>query len=198
MRIEEEFWSYFQENTLILQRNQLKDGSSRSIHDKLQQKLELIHPHIEIEFQLNQEVHPQVIFTANGFEEAFPAISRLLNFAPNLDPWQIVPFRQRSDYSDGVEFEGLVLKPQTVHFHYEKLNNGRVNLDLYCENTEDHPLELVESLAIKLLELAIGEFDLVHRVEELYFHKISDPHSPHLLPFHEIGEVIDSLKKARV
>ena len=193
MRAEESFWAWFSsiENTLF-QMNEERE----ELFFEIKSHLEEMSPYLTFEIGPNREGKRDFVLSVGGVEDAMSWVSQLMNFAPRFEKWNLIPYRPRRKIDFGVEFNGITILPNQIHFHYEKQPDGTLELDLYLNGLEDYSQELREEMVDLVVENLLGEFDKHFRVKEQRVH-FGPSLSPHLLPILELPGVVDSLKKVR-
>jgi len=135
----------------------------------------------------------EFVISANGIKSAFSDVIELVKYSPDLDRWQIIPFRQRKDVSDlEIQLDDMILTPNDISFSYQK-EKGRINLALYVEDMDDED-EKMYHMVFLLLDNIIGEYDVEMKIGSIDIYSDEDlVEDDQIFPLTKLPHIIDSL-----
>lgn len=139
----------------------------------------------------------EIIISADGIKELFPAVSKLVATAPKIEGWSVIAFRPRmDDYARlTVEYRGRSFDPKEIWFH-PRTNDGRFEVIFYHPTYRDEDRPLIISGSYILLDMALGEYDVVTGISQLDHQLLPEnPAAKGLKPFSELRSVFDAFKK---
>ena len=134
---EQEFWNWFQANeeTLYTFTPDLNKDTAEmfgGVHAELRK----IHPCLRFEFGfvLEEGGKKELVISAGGYPEAFPAVERLFAQAPKLDRWFWTKFKPRIPPDHlMLRYENISLNLDEVFFTAEA-QGGEVDINLYLHH----------------------------------------------------------------
>ena len=184
------FWKWFQqeEDKLFFY-----EANEKELLPQTLAELQKINKELVFEIGPDTEGQREFFISANGMKNAFSEVIELVKFAPDLDRWQIVPFRQRKDVSDlEIQLEDIILTPNDINFSFEK-EKGRINLSLYVENMDDED-EKMYHMVFLLLDNIVGEYDVEMKIGSIDIYTDEDISENEILyPLTKLPHIIDSL-----
>ena len=196
----ESFWSWFASNEKHL--FSMK-GSDDPIFAELADKIREISPYIafEIDESTAKDGKKILSISADRNIEFFGLVEYFARIAPELEHWDIVPFRQRvpmdvlinleiegQEADDGVPVgEPVCVACKDMKFIIEPGDYG-VKITLYIKDYDGR--ELQEGMAMHLMEQAVGEYDLVKKVESIEFES-QDRTPKHAMNFENVSTLLD-------
>lgn len=190
-----DFWKWFQQES---DRLFYYEAYETELLPKTLIELQKINKELVFEIGPETEGQREFVISANGTKSAFSEVIELVKFAPDMDQWQIVPFRQRKDVSDlEIQLEDIILTPNDISFSFQK-EKERVNLSLYVEGMDDED-EKMYHMVFLLLDNIIGEYDVEMKIGAIDIY--SDEHVPEseaLYPLTKLPHVIDSLSSGSI
>jgi hypothetical protein len=191
MRIESEFWVWFTENA---ERIFNFAENQEEVFSDLHNELTKVHSDLTFEMGPISQGKRELVISASGIPGAFPAVSKLLNFAPSFSMFHFVPFRPRRDVSNGVSVGGLFLNPSQIGFHYRR-QQSHLDIELYIKGYDCHDLMFTQAIFV-LLDSALGEFDVEFRLGHIGMHNFSEiiQGTEPCLPFLELTHLVDAIK----
>lgn len=154
----------------------------------------------ELVFEIGPEMEGQreFVISANGMKNAFSDVIELVKYAPDLDRWNIIPFRQRKDVSDlEIQLDDIILTPNEISFSYKR-EKGRVNLTLYVEEMDEED-EKMYHMVFLLLDNIVGEYDVEMKIGSIDIcsdEDISEQEEIH--PLTKLPHIIDSLSSESI
>jgi len=109
---EERFWDWFVENS-----DRIFDFESHqdAVFRDLGRALSKVNRDLAFEFG-PPETPREFIVSAEGIEELFPFVERLVAAAPSLPQWRVLAFRQPGDPGATIQFAGHEFGPSDIWF----------------------------------------------------------------------------------
>ncbi|MFL6072112.1 MAG: hypothetical protein ACJ73S_01695 [Mycobacteriales bacterium] len=165
-----EFWSWFDDNAerLALQ----GDPNHRSFRE-LGRKLKEVHPALAFEVHGNVGGTRELVLSADGAVEGFPAVRALAACAPVQESWTVTAFRQPR--SPGVaRYGGVKLVSTDVWVDLRPAGaDSRVDLTVYLPDHRPDELH-VRALGRLVIETVLGEVLAATRLGELAWASVPD------------------------
>jgi hypothetical protein len=159
------------------------------IVDSLVAELHKVDPRLTYEVGNNMQPR-EIIITADGNKDGFPAVITLAAAAPVIPGWKVIPFRQPQAH-DSVEVGGVLLKTEDIYFHATPVEDHRLALMLWVKPTRELTPRILQ-LAGLLVDSAVGEYDLATRLAGMEMQKGEPP--PEAQPLRELAKRVDALK----
>lgn len=159
------------------------------IVDSLVAELHKVDPRLTYEVGNNMQPR-EIIITADGNKDGFPAVVALTAAAPVIPGWKVIPFRQPQAH-DSVEMGGVLLRTDDIYFHATPVEGHRLSLMLWVKPTRELTPRILQ-LAGLLVDSAIGEYDLATRLAGMEMQKGDPPPDAH--PLRELAKRVDALK----
>jgi len=153
---ETRFWEWFQANEDRLfnfEREQEK------VFGELMRELHRIHKSLTFEFSSVQENKRQFVISADGHREAFPAVIKLGDAAPDLPRWQFIKFRPRRSDSCTVGIGNVMISSDEVEFTLEP-EARKVSITLFLGDAKYFDERIFGHIAFLLLDHTLGEYDV--------------------------------------
>jgi hypothetical protein len=191
---EETFWKWFQKNEARLWEFE-KD--QQVIMDELSLSLYRYKEDIVYEVSSIENGKREFIISADGLKELFPSVQSLHKAAPKMKRWEIIAFRPRMEnYSKfKLEYAGKDFDPALLWFH-SRVENNYFDLILYHPEYEEDERNCYISGSYILLDMALGEYDVVTGIRYIDQQKLPDnPKEEGLKPFSELQNTFDNYKK---
>jgi len=189
MSNEAEFWNWFIENRAQFDEF---EPSQESVLDSLHDQLHQYHESLVFELSQPQEGIRELVISADGLAEVFPAVQRLCDAAPPVPGWKVTAFRPRMSFAGlRVTFDDRDFDPNEIWFHPVS-KDGAFDLILYVPTFPEEERSVVVDGCYILLDMALGERDVVTGIRSLDHRPLPpDPEAEGLLPFRELPEVFD-------
>ena len=185
---EERFWQWFQSRSDRLFDLELDQPR---VFDELSAALHKVEEGLTFEFGPVQDGKREFIVSADGIRDRFPAVRRLVEAAPSMPRWVVIPFRPPRDIEMTIEILGHQLGPDDIWFVAES-DSGRVGLTLFVRGLGDHNRQELCGAGFLLLDNALGEFVVETQVGFIDWQVLpGDPPAGGLKPFRKIREVFD-------
>jgi len=138
----------------------------------------------------------EFIISADGIKELFPAVQSLRAAAPEFKRWSIIAFRPRMDDYAGfkLDYAGKEFDPAKIWI-YHRVQDGHFDLIVYHPEYSEEERNAFISGAYILLDMALGEYDVVTGIRYIDHKKLPDnPSSEGLRPFSELRKIFDEYK----
>jgi hypothetical protein len=192
---EQDFWDWFQANeeTLFIFTPDLQEALDRI--DRINAKMRNVHSSMcsEVGLVLEEGGKRELIISADGNPDAFPAVESLFSQAPKLDRWIWVKFKpRRTPEGMMIRHQGVSLKFDDVFFAAEA-NDGKVDINLYIRHYQLRHEQAYQCAAILMLDNTLGECDSETKVGFIETRYFSDRRDPGRKPLKELPTVFDDL-----
>ncbi|QQS44032.1 hypothetical protein IPM65_00260 [Candidatus Roizmanbacteria bacterium] len=185
-----DFWKWFQQQE---ERLFYYEAYEKELLPQVLNELQKVNKDLVFEIGPEMEGQREFVVSANGMKSAFSDVIELVKYAPDLDRWHIIPFRQRKDVSElEVQLDDLILTPNDISFSYQK-EKGRINLSLYVEDMDDED-EKMYHMVFLILDNIIGEYDVEMKIGSIDIYSDGDlAEDEQLFPLTKLPHIIDSL-----
>jgi len=190
------FWKWFTKNQ---SRFEHFERDQEKLMDELGAALAVYKKGLVFEVGAQKEGSRDFVISADGIGDLFPAVSKLAASAPKLTGWKIVAFRPRmGDYSRfSLEYGGRKFDPKDIWF-YSRIKEGNFDVIFYHPSYRDEDRNLIISGSYILLDMALGEYDVVTGIHHIDHQLLPpDPKAEQLKPFSEFRAVFDDFKKQK-
>lgn len=162
MTVESNFWNWFvQHESDLFAFDPNQNFEREKLFGGLASELQRVHPDLTFEFGPPGDTR-ELVISAAGIKEAFPAVVSLTRAAPTFDRWRFTAFRPRRSPINIVQIGDLRIDPRDVQFTL--LDNGRIaGIHLFMPGfRKDHTR--FEQIGYLLLDEALGEYDVEMRL----------------------------------
>jgi hypothetical protein len=150
---DEKFWFWFKKNANLYFHF---ENNQNILFERLKNKLDKVDTNLVFEFSnILEDGKREFVISADGIEESFPSVIKLVKQAPNFEKWKIIAFRQPRKEITHINYENLVINFESVFFKYHK-NNGRIDLELHLQGFYESA-EWTTAIFI-LLDNVLGEY----------------------------------------
>lgn len=187
---EERFWRWFVENSDRL----LHFEADRDrVFKELGKELGRVERGLTFEFGPVQDGRREFIVSADGIQERFPAVRRLVAAAPPMPQWTVIPFRPPKGLDiTRITFDEHRLGLDDIWFTAEP-DEGRTGLTLFINGLTEDNQEALGGAVFILLDSALGEYAVETQVGFIDFQPLPvDPAKAGLRPFKTIRDVFDT------
>ena len=120
----------------------------------------------------------ELLISADGLRENVSKVEEIADAAPALANWTITRFRRAHEgYGESeLQFGPVSLGKETVRAKLTRMEDGRPDVDLYLEgyNPDSEQAQVYHGAAFILLDMAIGEYNVICLVGEIRFHPLAD------------------------
>ena len=190
---EQKFWKWFQKNESMIFHFEDKQ---EAIFDDISEHLAKYKEGMVFEVSQEDKGKREFIISADGLKELFPAVEALKAAAPKLEHWSIVAFRPRvNDYARfKLDYAGKEFDPTNLWI-YHRVEDGHFDLIVYHPEYTDEERNVFVSGTYILLDMALGEYDVVTGIRYIDHQKLPDsPQEVGLRPFSELRNIFDEYK----
>ena len=166
-RTKKDFWTWFQENEGEIFES---DATRDSIFDELHSRLQEFHESLTFEISnVRNDGTRDLVISADGIRDAFPAVLELTEKAPRFKRFQITAFRQPHLPLAPIRMGDKEFKPEHVHFSLEEeedeLNIYVFMKDIAGASEQDCKRSLMAMYLF--LDQALGEYVVETRLSAI-------------------------------
>ena len=190
-----DFWSWFQANEADF-------PSTTEFHaaygSELSARLSELKQGIVYEIAIPDDGRKELVISADGIKELIPFVQEVVDAAPSMDTWTIHAFRPRMDnYADfDLNFDEYSFEPKKI-WCWSRIEDGHFDLIIYHPNYTDERRDLLVNGTYILLDMALGEYDVMTGVRYIDHQKLpEDPESAGLYRFENLRVVFDEYKSS--
>ena len=191
---EEKFWNWFSKNQKEYYEQVENLEIREELFDKLSTELHKIHSDLVFEFSpIHENGIREFTISADGIEEIFPVVNKLIEKSPKLEKWQFNAFRQRVP-GDEIElnFGDFKIGYDDIYFRFAE-DEGKLGIEL---NIRDFNDEAQKKNAIYiLLDSLIGEYDVTMKIGWIDWVKLDEENIEKLNPLISLRTLIDKRKE---
>ncbi len=156
---EQVFWTWFAENEQRLRTAVKEDARAVVENDPMNAELDRIHPSLLFELSEAPDGKHELIISADGDHNAFPAVEALVQAAPTLEHWSVTAFRQPSaDLNFELAMGEIVLSPQTVLYRSAP-DGDKLAITIYLPG-DVSKTDAGKMASFLLLDHILGEYDV--------------------------------------
>lgn len=155
------FWNWFKDHqSEYLHLNDLDKHRKEFL---LNQFLKQLHKYCnKLYFQIGgnpSKERRELVITAEGNVDYFDAVEKLVNAAPKINNWQVIPFKQPMGIDFVTDYEGLKLDPQTMWFLplINEKNLSMVGLRICIDNYDAEDANRYKRGVYQVLDTILGE-----------------------------------------
>ncbi len=197
-----EFWNWFQlhEERLF---EVLSKKPTDEVMNEVGDRLRSINDGLAFEVGKAPEGKSELDVSAEGVAELFPVVEKIVAAAPKMKHWSVVAFRQRTPpetlkdlaitlrNTEGSEFTFAVsdLKASA------KRKGDKAVVTLYLKG--DSESDELRRMSWIMLQQAIGEYDMVKRVDAIRYAPLSEASKENTVPLARLGERFDKEMAAK-
>lgn len=167
----EQFWIWFVNNE-----SRLLDLPGEPLVLEAGKRIRKSFPGIMFEVGSNDQRPRELIISADGISENVSAVEEIADAAPTLDSWTITRFRRPHEgYAESeLTFGPVKLGKGTVRAKLTRMQDGRPDVDLYMQgfNPDAPNAQVYQGAAFILLDMAIGEYNVICLVGAIRFHAL--------------------------
>jgi len=189
-----EFWKWFENNEEHLYTYKFEEGAAEII-DLVDKQITLIDDDLVFEFSANLEGKREFVISAGGIRKLIPVVQRIVEAAPDLPRWEIIPFRQRRESFHSVRFQdGSRLEPESIIVSLEP-DRGRIGITIFIEGLSKKNYNTYGQIGFLMLDQALGEYDVMTKVGFVEFKKMSKKSKITIYPITEMAKPFDDMYK---
>lgn len=189
----QQFWTWFQDNSDALR--QIETAGSPELVDRLAAELRKVREGLVFEIGGNPGEERELIISADGIRELFPAVEALTASAPAIPGWKVIAFRPRIGTGFAIRFDDYELDPED--FWFRAVPDGDLlGLEIYLPGIGGEHHDTALSASFIMLDSALGEYDVVTRIGFIE-HRVlpHDPEAAGLRPLEELPDTVDQYLK---
>lgn len=189
----EEFWEWFLKNEEGYYN--FEESQYESLFKRMEKKLRSIDENLAYEFGVSlKNGKREFIISAGGIESSFGTVLTMVEKAPLMDRWEIIPFRQRSNDEVNIKMNDIEIGTDDFYFTYSKTESEeKIDIMLFIKGFDENVDDWYE-ITFLMLDSVIGEYDVVTHIGHIDFEKYSEDLKENLLPLKELTNIVDELK----
>lgn len=194
---ENKFWSWFEHS-----QDQYLDLETADMDEKFSimgAKIREVHDDLTFAISpMDKEGKRELIISADGIQDAFPSVIKLVHLAPHLPGWEVKPFRPKVEMDEyHIDLGHRIIKAEEIRFEFQIIE-GRLELHLYIKDYHPEAEDILIASQI-LLDSLLGEYDAATKIQFLAFHELSEIENPDQLPQLELlPMLVDDLSKGKI
>jgi hypothetical protein len=179
-----EFWRVF------LQAEEALFAGEESAAE-LSETIRRVHPDLEFDIGPPEAGRREIVISAGGIRDAFPAVEALARAAPALSRWNVVRYRQRRSVSGTVTFQGLALSPENVRFEIAADGPGSgIVLFMPGYTRQEHSRYL--ALALIMIDALLGEYDVEMKLGSIVIEHLGPERGSRAMTLEHLAGVFDA------
>jgi hypothetical protein len=186
---ETQFWEWFQRNDDRLFQF---ESNQESLIQEIAGELRRVQRSLSFEIGSVQEGKREFIVSADGKREAFPAVVKLADAAPNLSRWKIIKFRPRRSEPCRVGIGDLSFSSEAVQFTIIP-EGDKIGVTLYLGDRTNFDEEVTGYIGFLLLDYTLGEYDVETLVGSVQFEPRDSPCKEEKRNLPELPAAFDAL-----
>ena len=186
----EQFWSWFVENEHTI--FDFEDNVE-TVFNAIAQELVKVDDNVTFELSsINEAGKRQFVFSAAGLSSSFPAVEQFVDTAPTLERWVFVKYRQRMNVLLNVEFGGVEVDPDNIHYVIVKDTDPyKAGVLLFFDGYTEQARDIYGNIGYLILDQALGEYIVETRVGVIGMFDRSSPYFLNAKPVKELAEHFD-------
>lgn len=191
------FWKWFEANEERLFKTLSNKPTDEQVNE-LGDHLREINEGLAFEIGKAPGGKAELDVSADGIEELFPVVEKIVASAPKMKHWAVAAFRQRTPPE--------TLKDLAIQFRAPDGSKGNLAVSDMKASVRREGEKGVVTIYIKdysksedqermswiMLQQAIGEYDMVKRLDAIQFAPLSEATAEKAVPFAELGKRFDS------
>ncbi len=191
IRPETSFWKWFQDHEEELFRF---ENERDSIFRSLAEALERVQDGLTFEIGPVENGIREIVISADGIRELFPAVETLCRAAPDLPRWKVVSFRQRRLPIDTIHLRDLTLRPEDVWVTLQP-DEHKAGVTLYMKGYSEEQTQAYAQIGYLFLDEALGEYDVETHVGFVEFREAGEESEFQKKPLNELASIFDQFIK---
>ena len=190
----DEFWKWFGQNELTYRK--IFDNYETDLIDDILNKLIEIQKGLAVEFEKANGIYDMII-SADGVEEYFDIVQKIIDEAPLIKDWKFTAFRQPHDKERLQKFvltvNGHSLDPKQIMF-LPIVEEEKLYIQIFSPDINEETKNKICYGCLMLLDNIIGEYACVKKVDGYEYYNITEAteFENELKPLIEIAEYLDS------
>lgn len=184
------FWDWFRAHAAEVATVQRGD---EKIADRLAAELHKIDARLTFEVGV-RNTPKELIVSADGIRDAFPAVQRLVAAAPPVAGWRVIAFRPRKKIAGIGMGGGRKLDVDDVAFEVLGQHAGTIDVRLYAPGIGGADDNAAKQIGYLLLDAVLGEYDVETKLAGIDW-KPATARPAAARPLHELAAVVDRVKE---
>lgn len=158
---------------------------------ELRTLIEQVNPDLEFDIGPLEAGKREIVISAGGIRDAFPAVEALARGAPPLGRWNVVRYRQRRRVAGTLSFQGLSLSPATIRFEFPPGGPGSgIVLYMPAYSHTEHSRYL--ALALLMLDALIGEYDVEMKLGSILIEPLGADRGSRAMTLDRLPGILDA------
>ena len=188
-----QFWDWFSIQQLTLRK--ITDGDYDLI-DTILNELRKIQTGLAVEFEKNSDRIIMAI-SADGVEDNFEIVQKIVDSAPRIDKWDFVAFRQPVPREKinriTITVKDIELDPKQLKF-LPITDDNNLYIQIFSDSLTEENKSDISYGCLMLLDNLVGEYDCVTKVKGYEFYNLSESEDfkDDLKPLTEIRDFLDN------
>ncbi len=164
------------------------EKNPKKLFSELHIKLAEIDPNICFEFSpVLEDKKRELIISADGIKEAFPAVLQLVKKAPPLPQWKIIAFRPRNAVEE-IRVGNLTLSLDDLFFKYQ-INNNKFDISIFTKRYQNDK-NLLTAIYLALDSL-LGEYDVETKIGLVEIGDFETVSKNQLISLNKLPQILD-------
>lgn len=187
---EEKFWKWFEKNQKTYYSEIENPEIREKIFNELSKNLKKINEELVFEFSpIHENNIREFTISAEGIEDLFPIVEKLIEKASKLKNWKFNAFRQRIPGDEfKIQYGDLKIGYSDIYYR-SKDDNGKLGIELNIKNFDGKGQ--TQNAIYILLDGLIGEYDVTTKIGWIEWVKLNENEKENLKPIIELRNEID-------
>ncbi len=193
-----DFWLWFAKRRAALRAIPIDEIARSPLIGELKKALEQVHPSVTWLMGDGDDGKRELIISADGILEAFPAVHAICDAAPPLDDWIITRFRPRWPEFGPITMNGVTVAPEAVRVLLSPDRNpDKLMATIFVPAHDPAEDRVYHSIAMLFLDQSLGECDVETRVGVLRLRSPTDEGYTEAEPVPGLAERFDRAWESR-
>ncbi|MBE7171498.1 MAG: hypothetical protein INR73_12960 [Williamsia sp.] len=189
----ERFWIWFDDNKSVY--NHIDEENRDELMDDLVTRLHKIQGDLSAEISNEIKGVRDLTISAEGDENKFPIVQRIVHAAPKIKGWTVIAFRQPIDFDFTLAYDSIKFETAEMYFS-PVVENDTLDLIIYARGISKHDSDLVNNYGLTTMDGVLGEYDCVTKVRYFDFHDLdNEQDKSDLRPLRDLRAFVDSFHK---
>lgn len=133
------------------------DSTDHPLYDRLLEALQRIHSDLFFEFSSNTEPR-ELIITADGKQELFTLVERIVSSAPPVPGWKIISLKPKIGFPTLTRWEEITIRIADVFFEpLERKGSNDLGLRFYVANLRVEDCDDAHNAILRAIDHGLGE-----------------------------------------
>jgi hypothetical protein len=188
------FWNWFGENEFLFRK--IFDDRESDLIDGILTRLLEIQTGLAVEFEKSEDIYLMTI-SADGIEEYFDFVQKIILKAPQIPKWKFFALRQPYNKEKlqhfVLTFKGHNLDPKRIMF-LPIVEDEKLYIQIFSSDINENTKNNIGHGCLMLLDNIIGEYDCVKKVDGYEYYNLSEAteFESDLRPLTEVAEFLYS------